>query len=232
VPDSELASYFAEVSRPRRVQHALVQVGERIVRGDPGVGRWYPQVIEAAASPNPELRQTAAWIMGQDRRYEPFRTALHRMLEDSSLLARRNAALALAGFRDPAARPALREMLRTYTVRAPAPGPVSFRLKAGEYVNPGTLVARIGQEEVRSPLPGEVRSLSRPGGAQVEKNDPLLELSPDEKHVWEALRGLWAVGGEDELEDIGRYARGIAGMPDRVRQQAALTAQAIRARRQ
>jgi len=99
-------------------------------------------------------------------------------------------------------------------------------------VNPGTLVGRVGDNEVRSPLPGEVSELSRQDGAVVAPGDTLAELSPDKEHAWEALRGLLRVGQKQDLDDVQRYARGVAGMPDRVRQQAALTLQEIRSRAQ
>jgi hypothetical protein len=58
----------------------------------------------------------------------------------------------------------------------------------------------------------------------------LVELSPDKEHVWEALRALLQVGQKDDLESVQRYARGVAGMPDRVRQQASLTQHEIEKR--
>src|ERR1700737_1322673 len=61
--DAEIDRYFADASRPRHAQHALVQLGERI-RQHRDVSRWYPAVIEQSSSPNLELRQTSAWIMG------------------------------------------------------------------------------------------------------------------------------------------------------------------------
>src|SRR5262245_22449210 len=66
--DTEISQFFADTAKPRRAQHALVQVGERIARKQ-DVSRWYPNVLQTAASPSSELRQTAAWIMGQDRNY-------------------------------------------------------------------------------------------------------------------------------------------------------------------
>src|SRR5580704_16675923 len=59
----EIDSYLADRSKPRHAQHALVQIGERMGH-DPGVGRWYPAVVELSGSPLIELRQTAACIMG------------------------------------------------------------------------------------------------------------------------------------------------------------------------
>src|SRR5579872_4276836 len=68
--DDQIDAYFADTSKPRHAQHALVQIGERISQGR-NVSRWYPNVVQEASSPNLELRQTAAWIMGQDRSYVP-----------------------------------------------------------------------------------------------------------------------------------------------------------------
>jgi biotin carboxyl carrier protein len=228
--DAEIERYLNNTARPRQIQHALVQIGEGMRQGKPGAARWYPKIIAAAANPSVELRQTAAWIMGQDLRYDPFRKTLTRMLQDNSPMVRRNAALSLAAFRDPAARPELTAMLRSYTIDAPAAGSVKFRLKAGEYVNPGTLLARVDSHEIRSPLPGEVRELSLPEGSEVKPGDALLELSPDEEHVWEALRGLWAVGQPEDAELVMRFTRAAPGMGERIQKQAQLTLQAIRSR--
>jgi multidrug efflux pump subunit AcrA (membrane-fusion protein) len=107
---------------------------------------------------------------------------------------------------------------------------VRYRLKLGEYVNPGTLVARVGSAEVRAPLPGEVLELTRREGAAAAKGDPLAEVSADKEHAWEALRALWSVGVPEDLEAVQRYARGVPGMPERLQEQAMLTLQAIQAR--
>jgi pyruvate/2-oxoglutarate dehydrogenase complex dihydrolipoamide acyltransferase (E2) component len=109
-------------------------------------------------------------------------------------------------------------------------GTVHYRLKAGEFVNPGTLVARVGAVEVRAPLPGQVRELSRAEGAQVAPGDALAELAADQNHVWEALRALYSVGEREDLGQVEPFARGVAGMPERLHEQALLTMQAIRAR--
>jgi biotin carboxyl carrier protein len=228
--DTQISEYLADRGKPRHAQHALVQVGERLARRDPAAARWYPQVVELAASPLIELRQTSAWIMGQDHTYAPFHEALLKLIVDPQPMVRRNAALALSNFGDPAARPELLAMLKPFTIVSPAAGVVQYRLKLGEYVNPGTLVAHVGGVEVRSPLPGEVRDLSRRTGSTVAGGDPLIELSADKEHAWEALRALWTVGAQEDLEDIQRYARGVPGMPEKVQEQAVLTVQAIQSR--
>jgi len=227
--DAQIDDYFADTGKPRHAQHALVQLGERLSRGQ-SVSRWYPQVTKQASSPNRELRQTAAWIMGQDRRYEPFHETLLKLLHDSEPMVRRNAATALAAFDDPAARGELVAMLQPYTVTAPTAGVLRWRLKMGDFVNPGTLVAHVGTTEVRAEVPGDVRALDRPEGAQVKAGDPLVELSPDQHHVWEALRGLYLVGNASDLEAVERYVRPVPGMPEVVARQAENTREAIRAR--
>jgi biotin carboxyl carrier protein len=228
--NSDLDQYFADKSKPRHAQHALVQVGERMSRHQ-DVTRWYPRVIEQAGSPSLEIRQTAAWIMGQDREYAPFHDMLRKLLHDPEPMVRRNAALSLAGFGDAASRAELVAMLRPYAITAPAAGTLKYRLKLGDFVNPGTLVAHVGDLEARSPVPGEVRALERRDGAAVQPGEPVADLSVDKNHVWEALRALYIVGQSADLEDVERFARPLPGMPDTVARQAALTAQAIRSRK-
>jgi biotin carboxyl carrier protein len=225
----DLDEYLADKSKPRHAQHALVQLSDRMARHQ-NVSRWYHNVVQQASSPNLELRETAAWVMGQDPNYAPFHEALLRLIRDPEPLVRRNAAPALAAFGDAAARPELVDMLQPYTVRASTAGKLSYRLKLGDYVNPGTLVGHIGNAEVRSAIPGEVRSLDRQDGNTVSPGDPLVELSADPNHVWEALRALYLVGQAPDLEAVQRFTRPAPGMPDKVVRQAQLTAESIQTR--
>ena len=227
--DAQIDAYFADTAKPRHAQHALVQLGERLSRRQ-NVSRWYPQVLAAAQSPILELRQTAAWIMGQDPKYPPFQDALRRLIHDPQPMVRRNAALALSVFGDADARPELDAMLRPYTLTAPATGALEYRLKPGDYVNPGTLIARIGGAEVRSPVPGEVRALDQADGAAVHTGAPLADLAADKNHIWEALRALYLVGQPADLEEVERYTHPIPGLPESIARQATLTAQAIQSR--
>src|ERR1035441_7821780 len=144
--DAQLDAYFADRAKPRHIKNALVQLGERVSRGQ-NAARWYPLVIAEAASPNLEIRQTAAWIMGQDRGYPPFHAGLLKLIHDPEAMVRRNAALGLAAFADGAARGELVAMLRPFLVRAAVAGPLRYRLKLGDYVNPGTLLAHVGDGE-------------------------------------------------------------------------------------
>jgi len=228
--DSQIDGYLGNyVNKPRDAQHALVQVGERL--GDNATRRWYPQVIATTTSSSLELRQTAAWLMGQDHTYDPFHETLKKLLVDPSPMVRRNAALSLSNFHDRAALPELHAMLLPTTLTTPVAGLVRFRLKEGEYVNPNTLLAHVGDTEVRSQLPGEVRALRVREGSSVNTGDALADIGVDKEHVWEALRALYIIGEDDDIEEVQRYARGVPGMPEKVQQQATFTLQAIQSRR-
>lgn len=230
LPDRDIGKYLTDTSKPRQSQHALVQIGDRLAAGDTSVRQWYPQVIQVSSSPTLELRQTAAWIMGQDHTYAPFHEPLRKLLKDPEPMVRRNAALSLSNFRDADALPEIRAMLQPSTIVAPVSGVLTYRLKEGDRVNPGTLVARIGETEVRTQLPGEVRSLARSDGAEVKQGEPIVHLSADNDHAWEGLRALHGMGQAEDLEAVGRFVRGWPGMPDRLRQQAELTLAAIKSR--
>jgi biotin carboxyl carrier protein len=227
--DSEMDTYFADRAKPRHIQHALVQLGERMSHGQNGA-RWYPAVVAQATSPSLEIRQTAAWIMGQDHNQQPFHEALMRLLTDPEPMVRRNAALALAGFGDAAARPELTAMLRPFTVKAPQAATLHYRLKLGDYVNPGTMLGHLGSAELRTPVPGEVRVLDVSEGASVKAGDPVAELAPDQNHVFEALRALYLIGMPADLDDVERFTRPMPGMSETVVRQARLTQQAIQSR--
>ncbi|MCA1850358.1 MAG: HEAT repeat domain-containing protein [Acidobacteria bacterium] len=67
-------------------------------------------------------------------------------------------------------------------------------------------------------------------GAKVSAGDVVLTIAPDPDFVYEALRALLFVGEAEDLPFVEQYERGVEGMPERVKQQAAQTAKAIRGR--
>src|SRR5271170_1437458 len=98
--DKQLAEYLQDDKKPRHIQHALVQIGERVARHDVSVTRWYPDVVRLASYPIEEVRNTDAWVMGQDVSSKEaasagFHEALLKMLTDPSIVVRGNAALSL-----------------------------------------------------------------------------------------------------------------------------------------
>ena len=232
--DEEIEKYLGE-GKPRHAQHALSQVAERIERGEAGAGRWHARVLGLASSPSPDVRMTAAWVMGVEHRSEEFRESLVRLLEDREPIVRRNAALALVRFGDERCRPELLSMLRPYGVVAAGRGTARTALTAGSRVKRDSLLLRFKTPteetgEVRSPLPGMVERASVKEGDVFEAGAELFALAPDAEQVTDALTGLLYFGGGEELADVERYARGVEGMPQDVKTKAALTAEAIKRR--
>lgn len=232
--DQEIGKNLADLEHPRKTQHALSQIADRIIRRDTGVKRWYPQVAALAGHRVDEIRVTAAWVMGQDNEVPEFHLALARLLRDPQPMVRRNAALSLVRFQDAAGRTELLGMLRPYALAAPQAGVLAQRLKIGDAVNPGTLLARIrvGQQEieVRSPVPGSLVRWVAGDAAQVSPGDELVLIAPSAEMVWEALRALVLVGTPEDLPEIERFASGVKDMPPAIAQQAQLTVRAIRQR--
>ncbi|HWS56795.1 MAG TPA: HEAT repeat domain-containing protein [Pyrinomonadaceae bacterium] len=232
--DEKIGEYLRE-GKPRHAQHALSQVAERLAKGDAGARRWFPQVLALAESPLPDVRMTAAWVMGEEHRSEEFRAGLLKLLSDPEPIVRRNAALALVRFGDARCRPELLSMLRPYAVKAPADGEALTALSQGTPVKRDALLVRYtraGAEggEVRSPLPGRVGEARVKAGDGFRAGDDLFLLAPDAEQAQDALVGLLYFGTAEDLPEIERYARGVEGMPEGVKRQAALTADAVRRR--
>ncbi len=233
--DRKMGQYLADPSASHKTQHALAQLAERMTRGDTRARQWYPQVIAVAGNKEPELRLTAAWVMGLDTRASEFHRALLPLLKDPEPLVRWNAALALVRFGDASGRAELRAMLRPYTLVAPQAGMLRFRVRESDAIRRGSAVAEIQSQgaaaiELRSPLAGRVEQRLTQDGAEVTAGRAVAMLSPGEEQVWESLRALYLVGERDDLADVERFARGSPENSGRLQQQAALAAQAIRQR--
>ena len=233
--DEKTEQYLRDEKTPRHVQHALAQIAERIARGDQSVTRWYPQIVGLEKHPVADVRMTIAWVMGEDHNSEEFRVVLLSLLEDSEPMVRRNAALALVRYKDASGRPEICAMLKPYTIVAATEGTAQTVLTDGTPVKREAMLARIKSsedriEEIRSPLPGMVeKSLVREGD-QIERGRVLFILAPDINSVWEGLRALYLIGETEDLADVEVYARGVERMPDRIKQQAALTIEAVKRR--
>ncbi len=236
--DAQLGQYFGDTAHPRKAQHALSQIADRMASPDPAVRqsarRWYPQVIAEASSAQDELRLTVAWVMGQDNTVPEFHETLVRLLADPNPMVARNAALSLVRFGDAAGHGAIVQMLQPYALLAPAAGKLSQRLKVGDVVNPGTMVARIEQNaqkiEVRTQVPGTIERWLLPDGSEVASAQPVLQLSPSPEVAWEALRALYLIGVRGDLPVIDAYVRSSANLPPNFTQQASLTKDSIRSR--
>jgi len=233
--DADITKYLSDTKNPRHVQHALLQIQQRIERGDPSANNWYPQIIVLSGSSETEFRLTTAWLMGFDNHSNEFHSALVKLATDTEPIVRRNAALALVRFNDAAGHDELVAVLKPYAVKSPATGLVSSTLRQGSDVSRGTLLARVQQTdgliaEVRSPLPGKIEAISKANSSQVTTGEEILRLNSDEECVWEALRGLSFIGTNADLETVQAFTSS-SSVTERVREQAKLTAKAIGLRR-
>lgn len=238
--DRQIDESLADRENPRKAQHALTQVSERMVRGDGSARRWYPQVMALSGSRSDELRITAAWVMGQDTTNAEFHSTLGKMMSDGNPMVRHNAALSLVRFGDATGRADIVAMLRPYAMPTPQAGTLVQRLKVDDGVNPGTLVARIKfkapgnpdeqEAEVRSKVPGRIERWMAPDGSSVTAGEEIVLIAPSQEMVWEALRALYLVGQPEDLPEVERYARPIEGLAAQIAAQAKFTAQKIRER--
>jgi biotin carboxyl carrier protein len=232
--DKQLSEFLNDQKHPRHIQHALVQLGERLTAHDASAARWYPDLERLASYPVEEVRNTDAWVMGQDTTQTGFHDALRKMLDDPSAMVRGNAALSLVRFGDAAGRLQIVALLQPTRIVAPVAGRVIDTDNVGTAIHQGGLIAKLqnGQliTEVRSPINGRIRTLSAVKGADVLPGAELASVDPGAEQVWEALRALYLVGQAEDLPAIRSYQRGLPEIPDRVKQQAVLTEQAIRAR--
>lgn len=232
--DEEIENYLNEGDKPRHVQHALAEVERRVSKGDEGARRWYPRVAALADSPEKEVRLTVAWVLGADTRSDEFHAKLVKLVGDGEPIVRRNAALSLVGFGDARALPELREMLKPFSVRATTEGAALTALSEGSKVRRESLLLRVkvGGEihDVRSPLDGKIGKAFVKEGDQFGKGSELFILAPDAVAVGDALEGLKRLGAAEDLTEVERYARGVEGMPDYIKNRAAQAAEAIKRR--
>ena len=242
--DQQIMQYLTDNKRPRHIQHALVQIGERIARHDARAPRWYPQLIGLASHPVEEVRNTDAWVMGQDTAGPGFHDALLKMLRDPSQMVRGNAALSLVRFGDASGRDQIVALLQPAHLFTPNAGRVIDTARAGTAIRQGGITAKLqlakppganspndeSTIEIRSPISGRVHSISAPTGASVAAGSEIATVDPGDEQVWEALRALYLIGRAEDLPAIRPYERESRDIPDRVRQQALLADQAIRSR--
>lgn len=234
----EMNEYLNDNTHPRHIQHAIVQLGQRMSRHDPSAARWYPDLVRLASNPREEVRSTDAWVMGQDTGGQGFHEALLKMLDDPSLVVRGNAALSLVSFGDDLGRAEIVSLLQPVVISAPSSGRIIDTAAVGTAIHQGGLVAKLQNSdsnaqqttELRSPINGRVRTLSTATGASVVSGATIATVEPGEDQVWEALRALYLVGQLEDLPAIRPYERELPEVPERLRQQAIETEKAIQER--
>jgi len=253
----QLTQYLHDNAKPRHIQQALVQMSERISKHDTSAKQWYPDLVRLATSPVEEVRNTDAWVMGQDTTGAGFHATLLKMLHDESLTVRGNAALALVRFGDATGRPQIVALLQPAEIRVPTTGQIGpaatqdfwsdkghtasvvDTAAAGTAIREGGVVAKLstavfadgtGSPELRSPITGRVRTMLAVRGRDVHPGDLVAVIDPANDQVWEALRALYLIGQPEDLPAIRPYQRDVPDVPNDTRQQALETEKAINAR--
>ena len=232
--DQQLTEYLHDTKKPRHIQQALVQVGERITRHDSTAKQWYPELVILAADPVEEVRNTDAWVMGQDTSGAGFHEALLKMLADPSPMVRGNAALSLVRFGDATGRSQIVALLQPAHIVSPESGRVVDSDRPGTAIHQGGLIAKLqsgnGQSaEIRSPIPGRIRSVAGTG-ANLAAGAEVAVVDPSTEQVWEALRALYLIGEAEDIPSVLPYERELPDISNDVREQATITERAIRER--
>ena len=236
--NQQLTAYLHDDKKPRHIQQALVQVSERISHHDAAVAQWYPELVGLAADPVEEVRNTDAWVMGQDTSGAGFHETLRKMLNDSSPMVRGNAALSLVRFGDATGRPQIVALLQPAQISAPQAGRIADSDRPGTAIHQGGLIAKLASSdlgasqtviEIRSPIPGRIRSVAGTG-MNVTAGAEIAVVEPGTEQVWEALRALYLIGQLDDVPAIRPYERDLPDISNDVRQQAQETEKAIQQR--
>lgn len=230
----EMNEYLNDNAHPRHIQHAIVQLGQRMSQHDAGATQWYGDLVRLASNSHEEVRSTDAWVMGQDTSGPGFHEALLKMLGDSSIVVRGNAALSLVRFGDSSGRAQIVSLLAPVTITAASAGRVVDAASIGTSVHQDGLVAKVqGSDsqihELRSPVAGRVRFVPA-NGANVAAEASVATIDPAEEQVWEALRALYLIGQAEDVAAIRPYERELPEISSRVRQQALDTERAIQGR--
>jgi hypothetical protein len=233
--DQQLTEYLHDDKKPRHIQQALVQISERMSHHDAAAPQWYPELVRLAADPVDEIRNTDAWVMGQDTSFAGFHDTLRSMLNDASPMVRGNAALSLVRFGDASGREQIVALLQPAQLTAPRAGRITDSDRPGTALHQGGLIAQLAPAgssttvEIRSPIPGRIRSVAATG-ANVAAGAEVAVVDPGTEQVWEALRALYLIGQLEDIPAIRPYERDVPDVSNDVRQQAQETERAIEQR--
>ncbi|HNO79710.1 MAG TPA: hypothetical protein PKN33_16810 [Phycisphaerae bacterium] len=232
--DAQIREYLTDADNPRKTQHALERITERIQANDPEVASFYPLIPPLASNDRHEIRMMAAWVMGWDNTGEGFQEALVTLVRDPVELVQRNAALSLSKFDDDRCKPVLLSMLEPYEVKSPRDGTVSRLLQKGQPVRASMEIGYIESSDasfgkILSPVDGAVKNVAAANGSQVSKGDAIYSISPAQQDMWEALRALLIVGDPEDIEAIQTNTDRYATTPQ-ITEQAKETVKAIEKR--
>ncbi|HTL53473.1 MAG TPA: HEAT repeat domain-containing protein [Planctomycetota bacterium] len=230
-PDSPDAGKAA-----RNAQHALTEISTRLGDHDPNVNKFFPLLAKLADHPEPAVRRTAAWVMGDAPGSEILHAALVKLVSDPDPLVRYNAAPALSKYHDgDHARPVLAAMLKPFALTAPAAGKIQLIVAKDSGLREAMQAVVLDlpdgkQQIVPAPLEGRVMDLQAHEGDTVAAGQGLMLIQANPNQVFNALVALMLVGEPDDLALIRPFT--LAGNGDMIREQAQNAIDAINLRHQ
>ncbi len=243
--DEEIRRRLTGPETPREVLHACEQISQRMQKKPDAARQFYDLLVPLADHSSDDVRCAVAWCMGEDdTQYAPFHRALLRLLEDEAPRVRHNAALALARFGDPAARPVLREMLLPCPVLArwsdsTGDGVIVDVLHKDDPVQLGTQVALVktgagDPTPLLAPIDGHIDDVTVRLGQDLQNGDRVCTITPGLPQVYAALRALTLVGQAEDIGCIESYVQRDPGFSSneraQIQAQARLATDAIRKR--
>jgi len=181
---------LADPVNPGRASQQIMQIAEKLSRGDDSVRRWFPRILTLAKHKDEDLRRNVAWMMGKDPQCAEFRDALRILIRDPAPMVRLEAALSLAEFRDPMAGGELKAWLGPYRVPSASAGRLQIRIDTGDTTKPYTVVARIGEVDVEARVNGIVSRIIAKDGASIGPGEPLVAIELGDVQKAEVRRAL------------------------------------------
>ncbi|MCA9320288.1 MAG: hypothetical protein KDB53_06120 [Planctomycetes bacterium] len=216
------------------IQKALLQIQSRGEKGDDSVQEHYEAVVGLADHPTSQIRSTVAWLMGAQPGVASFEAPLRRLLDDSALAVRQNAALGLANRGDASVRPLLLSMLEKHEIRSEWKGVLEDPRAPKSAVRVGQIVARVvaedGRHDVLAPIDGTISSRRLAHGDPVDVGTLLLVLEPSVSQITNAVVALGRVGTKDDISVLRELIEGPRPLSDDARRYAAKVLQSLQSR--
>lgn len=205
--DEQLAAYLAATDEPRKIQHALTEITERISKGDGPTHAFYPAVVPLVNHKSWQVRNTAAWVMGWDKQGNGFRESLRQLLDDPVLVVRHNAALALTNFDDHSGRAVILSMLEPTPVSSTRSGVVSDLLPVEAPVRVDLDIATITLADkqvvkLKAPISGRIGRRFVTNDDAIGAGDLVYEIQPGEIQLAQAIQALGAIGDPRDAATI------------------------------
>jgi hypothetical protein len=203
--DQQLNEYLHDTKKPRHIQQALVQVGERITRQDANAQTVVSRLGAAGVRSSGRSAQHRRLGYGAGYLGAGFHEALVEDARRSFAHGSGNAALSLVRFGDASGRPQIVALLQPAQITSPQAG-THRRCGPPRHCHPSRWIDREAGDtaeqiaEIRSPIPGGfVRSL---GPGRTSRRSGNCRCRSFNRAGVGGLRALYLVGQPDDIPAI------------------------------